>query len=49
MLAMDGRLSSVKYAASGESPLLANVGRLMEVRMPGDNWELDERLSVESL
>jgi hypothetical protein len=49
MLAMDGRRSSVKYAASGESVLPAGVGRLSEVRIPGESWELRERLSVESL
>jgi hypothetical protein len=49
MLAMDGRLSSVKYAASGDSVLPAGVGRLMDVRTPGDSWEASERLSVESL
>jgi len=37
MLATDGRLSSVKYAASGESVLPAGVARLREVRMPGDS------------
>jgi hypothetical protein len=49
MLAMDGRLSSVKYAASGDSVLPAGVARLIDVRRPGDSCELRDRLSVESL
>lgn len=48
MLATEGRLSSVKYAASGESVLPAGVARLSEVRKPGDSWEPSDKLSVES-
>lgn len=55
-LAMEGLLSSSKYAASGESlPGGFWVGRINALteadRKPGDIWEgeAEERLSLESL